>query len=528
MNFFTYVLEEKNEILTLLLQHINLTFLSVLLAVIIGVPLGILISHYKRLNSPVLNITNTIQAIPSMALLGFLIPFLGIGVLPSIFMVVLYSLLPIVKNTFTSIEGINPQMIEAAQGIGLTKFQILFKIQIPMALPVIMAGVRISAVTAVGLMTIAAFVGAGGLGFLVFSGIRTANTNQILAGAIPACLLALFIDWTASIIEKIVVPKGIALKSDKKDKVSLVQKVILGIFIALITLGLGSSLYTKFGGKSQKTITIGSKDYTEQILLGNMVAQLIKNNSDIKVNTKFALGGTKVIFNALNSGNIDLYMDYTGTIFSDMLKHNPIKEKVNSQDVYTISKKELEEKYSNLYMGDELPFNNTYRLAVKPELAQKYNLKNISDLIPIANQLIISPTFEFTNKHDGLPGLVNRYNGLAFKNVISIDGALRYQALQNNESDVIDAFATDGLLATYNLVVLEDDKNFFLPYHAVPLIRQDTLKEYPEILPIINKLNSLLTDEVMRNLNNEVDTYKKEPQEVAKEFLLKNNLISDK
>ena len=197
MDFFTYIIQERAQIISLLVEHINLTLISVLVAILIGVPMGILISHFKKINKTVMGIANTIQAIPSMALLGFLIPFLGIGVMPSIFMVVLYSLLPIIKNTYTSIEGINPQMIEAAEGIGLTKLQILFKIQIPMALPVIMAGVRISAVTAVGLMTIAAFVGAGGLGFLVFSGIRTANTYQILAGAIPACILALFIDWTA-------------------------------------------------------------------------------------------------------------------------------------------------------------------------------------------------------------------------------------------------------------------------------------------------------------------------------------------
>ena len=182
MNFLNYLIVNSDQILTLLIEHVNLTILSVSLAILIGVPLGILISHFSKVNKPIMILANVIQAVPSMALLGFLIPFLGIGVVPSVFMVVLYSLLPIIKNTFTSISGINPQVIEAAEGIGMTKFQILFKVQIPMALPVIMAGVRISAVTAVGLMTMAAFIGAGGLGYLVFSGIRTANNFQILAG----------------------------------------------------------------------------------------------------------------------------------------------------------------------------------------------------------------------------------------------------------------------------------------------------------------------------------------------------------
>lgn len=526
MNFFNYVLQERTQIIALLIEHINLTLISVLLAVVIGVPLGILISHFKRINKTVMGIANTIQAVPSMALLGFLIPFLGIGLLPSVFMVVLYSLLPIIKNTFTSIEGINPQMIEAAEGIGLTKLQVLFKIQIPMALPVIMAGVRISAVTAVGLMTIAAFVGAGGLGFLVFSGIRTANTNQILAGAIPACFLALFIDWTAAIVEKIVVPKGIASGDGEEKKTSIFQKLILVLAAVLILFASGKNIVNFVSPTKEKVVTVASKDYTEQILLGNMLAELIEDKTDIKVNRKLALGGTQVIFGALNKGEVDLYMEYTGTMFADMLKHNPVAEKVNSSDVYSIAKKEMESKY-DVSIGKELAFNNTYRLAVRPETAQQYNLKNISDLIAIAPELTISSTFEFTNKHDGLPGLLNAYPGLKFKNSLSIDGALRYQALENKESDVIDAFATDGLIATYNLVVLDDDKEFFLPYHVVPLIRNSTLAKYPELKEITDPLINILTDEVMRGLNNQVDTYKREPQEVAHEFLLEKGLISE-
>ena len=191
---FKYLLGAKDQIITLLFEHIKLTALSVGIAILIGIPLGILISYIKKINKPVIGIASVIQAIPSMALLGFAIPFLGIGTTPAIVMVILYSLLPIIKNTTTGINNIDQQMLEAARGIGLTKFQILTKVQIPLALPVIMSGIRISAVTAVGLMTMAAFIGGGGLGYLVFSGIRTVNNYQILAGAIPACILALLVD----------------------------------------------------------------------------------------------------------------------------------------------------------------------------------------------------------------------------------------------------------------------------------------------------------------------------------------------
>jgi len=207
VNLIEYFAANISEILTRLLQHVQITLLSILLAVLIGMPLGILISYIKPLKKPVLGFANVVQAIPSIAILGFLVPFLGIGEKPAIFMVVVYSLLPIIKNTATGLASVNSETIEAAKGIGMTKFQILIKIKLPLALPVIMAGVRISAVTSVGLVTLAAFIGAGGLGYLIYSGIRTVTPNQILGGAIPACVLALAVDFLGAMVEKAVTPK---------------------------------------------------------------------------------------------------------------------------------------------------------------------------------------------------------------------------------------------------------------------------------------------------------------------------------
>lgn len=209
MDFFTFFLSRKEEIAKLLLQHIELTVLAVLIAVIIGVPLGILITKVKKLSKPVIGVANVVQAIPSLALLGFLIPSLGIGSKPAVVMVVLYSLLPIVKNSYIGLIGIDSDILESAEGMGMTKNQILMKVQIPLAMPIIMAGIRIASVTAVGLMTIAAFIGAGGLGYMVFSGVQTVNNNMILSGAIPACILALLIDYIIGKLEKKVVPKGL-------------------------------------------------------------------------------------------------------------------------------------------------------------------------------------------------------------------------------------------------------------------------------------------------------------------------------
>ena len=189
-----------------IVEHIQLTGVALSISILIGVPVGIVISYIKPLNKPTLAVINVVQAIPSLALLGFLIPLLGIGAKPAVFMVVVYSLLPIVKNTFAGLSNMNAEMLEAAKGIGMTQLQILFKVKMPLALPIIMAGIRISAVFAVGLVTIAAFIGAGGLGFIIHSGIRMANSSMVLAGAIPSCLLALSVDFAASLIEKMVTP----------------------------------------------------------------------------------------------------------------------------------------------------------------------------------------------------------------------------------------------------------------------------------------------------------------------------------
>jgi Periplasmic glycine betaine/choline-binding (lipo)protein of an ABC-type transport system (osmoprotectant binding protein) len=522
--FFTYVSQNWGQIASLTLEHIRLTAVSVGIAILIGVPLGILVCYAKKLSKPVLGVASVVQAIPSMALLGFAIPFLGIGTLPAVSCVILYSLLPIIKNTVTGIESINPQTVEAAQGIGLTRFQILTKVQIPLALPVIMAGVRISAVTAVGLMTIAAFIGAGGLGFLVFSGIRTVNNNQILAGAIPACLLALLVDLLLGIVEKLVTPISLQ-KANPNAKRSIqktrrLQKVILSAFCLFLVAVFGVNLFAG-GSASAKTITVGGKDFSEQMIMTNMVADLIEDRTDISVIRKENLGGTQVCFSALKSGDIDLYVEYSGTAYGDTLKHPPISD---TQKVYDTVKKELKEKF-DIDALDQMSFNNTYTLAVTPETAQKYNLKTISDLAKVGSRLRVGTTLEFLNRADGLPGLTKKY-GFQFQKSIGLDGSPRYVALTNGETDVVDAFSTDGLLKKFGLVTLKDDKNFFPPYYAMPIVRGEIAEKYPEIIPVLKELGPHLTDEVMMELNYEVDELQKQPADVAHSFLVKEGLIA--
>ena len=214
MSFVEFISVRYPQILHLLGEHIRITFEALLWAIVIGVPIGIVISTNKRLSKSVMGVINAIQAIPSLALLGFLIPIAGVSEKTAIILVVLYAILPIVKNTYVGLTNVSVDILQVAKSMGMTKWQILSHVQIPMALPVIMAGVRISAVNSVGLVTIASYAGGKGLGFLVYSGINTVDTNMILVGAIPAALLALLLDFVIERIEKAVVPAGI----QQKDK----------------------------------------------------------------------------------------------------------------------------------------------------------------------------------------------------------------------------------------------------------------------------------------------------------------------
>lgn len=521
--FFIEIYEMREQILSLLGAHIQLTLTAVALSVIVGLPLGIIISHYAPLSKPVLAFVNLIQAIPSMALLGFAIPLIGIGVLPSVLAVALYALLPIIKNSYTGLTNINPSTLEAASGIGMTDRQILFRVKFPLALPMIMSGIRISAVNSVGLMTMAAYVGAGGLGFLVYSGIRTLNNVQTLAGAIPACLLALFIDFFFGLIEKIVTP--ISLHLTPMSDIVKIKRKKRKLFTSFITICLVVCILfisTALNMDKKADIIVGSKDYTEQIILNCMVADVIEGNTNLSVERKMALGGSQICFTALTNGDIDLYAEYSGTMFTNLLRHDPIADK---QKVYNIIAEELERDYE-IKALKMMNYNNTFTLAVRPDTVEKYSLKTLSDLSNVSGQLILGAELEFFDRKDGLAGLHECY-GMEFGEELGVVGSNRYTALANGSCDVINAYSTDGLLKKFGLICMEDDKQFFVPYFATPMIRIDTMENHPQIVPYIEALGDSLSEEIMIDLNYQVDVLKMKPEEVARKYVLVNNLVKE-
>lgn len=522
-NLVNYFLDHSSEILTLSLEHIQLTVLSVFVAIIIGIPLGIFVNQYKVFKGPVLGLASLMQAIPSLALLGFLIPFLGIGEKPAIVMIVIYSLLPIIKNTITGLENINEDTLEAATGIGMTSSQILFKVQLPMALPVIMSGVRISAVSSVGLVTIAAFIGAGGLGYLVYAGIRTVNNYQILAGALPAGIIALTIDWIMGKIETLVTPISLQddvnlsseeLKTYQNKRKRKLKLALVGLAAILVFISVG------FFNQEDDKLIIGTKNFTEQEIIGNMFQVLIEDRTDFKVDLKKGLGSTATVLDSLKIGDLDISFDYTGTIYGNLMGKT---DDLPPEEIYKVSREYLDNHY-DLESLEPLGFNNTYAFATRKDIADKYNLEKISDLSKEDDKFTIGSTIEFMNRADGLPGVVSEYD-INFKEVESIDDSPRYVALETGDVQLIDAFSTDALIKKYDLKILEDDKEFFPPYYGFPIIRKEVLEEYPEVGETLNLLKGKITDEEILEMNYLVDEKGYDPREVAIDYLKEVDLI---
>ncbi|PGX42422.1 glycine/betaine ABC transporter permease [Priestia megaterium] len=497
-------LTRKDELVKGLIQHIEISFIALFIALLIAIPLGIFLTRKKRIAEVVIGITSVFQTIPSLALLGLLIPLVGIGTIPAIIALVIYALLPILRNIYTGINEVDPNLIEAAKGLGMNNRRLLFKVELPLAMPVIMAGIRTAMVLIIGTTTIASLIGAGGLGDLITVGIDRNDTNLILIGAIPAALLALFFDFLLRKIENL---------SFKKSMVSIIS-VIVAVFLVISV--------SAFIQPKKADIIIGGKMGSEPEILMNMYKQLIEQNSSLTVELKPNMGGTTFVYNALQSGSIDMYPEFTGTALVDLLKEQP--KSTDRKEVYEQAKKGLANKL-DLVMLKPMKYNNTYALAIPTSLAKQYNLKTISDLKPIESSIKAGFTPEFPEREDGYLGIQKHY-GIQFAKVNIMQPELRYTALRSRDIDIVDAYSTDSEIKKYNLTVLEDDKHLFPPYQGAPLLKKTTLEKYPELNDILNKIAGKITDDQMREMNYEVAVEKKKASTVAREFLEKNNLLN--
>ena len=496
-------LTRKDDLINGLLQHIELSFVALFFALLIAVPLGIYLTRRQKAADFVIGITAVFQTVPSLALLGLLIPLVGIGKIPAIIALVIYALLPILRNVYVGIKEVDTSLIEAAKGLGMNNRRLLFKVELPLAMPVIMAGIRTAMVLVIGTATIAALIGAGGLGDLITVGISRNDMNLILLGAIPAALLALFFDFLLKQLEKL---------SFKKSLISIVS--VMAALLLVIAV-------PSFAQPKEDDLIIGGKMGVEPEILMNMYKLLIEDQSSLAVELKPNMGGTTFVYNALTSGSIDIYPEFTGTIIVDLLKEQP--NSTDRQEVYEQAKEGVLNKF-DITLLEPMKFNNTYALAVPAVLAEEYSLKTISDLKPIEEIIKAGFTPEFPEREDGYLGIQELY-GIQFPEVKIMQPELRYAAVDSDEINLVDAYSTDSEIQRYNLTVLEDDLFLFPPYQGAPLLKKETLEEYPELEEILNKLSGEINDDEMRKMNFEVAVEKKKASDVAREFLEKSNLL---
>ena len=503
--------EDFKFFLNLTVEHILISLLAISIASILGIILGIIISEYRRFSGLILGTVNILYTIPSIALLGFFITITGVGNTTALIALIIYALLPIIRSTYTGIVNINPLIIEASEGMGSTKLQQLFKVKLPLALPVLMSGIRNMVTMTIALAGIASFVGAGGLGVAIYRGITTNNSAMTFLGSLLIALLALIFDFILGIIEK-------RLTNHKKTKYKVNFKlIILGLFIIIF------GTYFSLNSKKDKAINIATKPMTEGYILGQMLTELIEQDTDLKVNiTNGVGGGTSNIHPAIVKGEFDLYPEYTGTSWEAVLK----KEGSYDESQFDELQKEYKEKY-NLEYVNLYGFNNTYGLAVNKDIAEKYNLKTYSDLAAVSNNLIFGAEYDFFEREDGYKELQKIYN-VDFKKKIDMDIGLKYQAMKDKKIDVMIIFTTDGQLAISDVVVLEDDKKMYPSYRAGTVVRSEILSKYPELKPVLEKLNNILDDKTMADLNYQVESEGKKPEDVAREYLQEKGLLEVK
>ena len=495
----------------LTIEHILISLLAISIASVLGIILGIIISEYRKFSGLILGTVNILYTIPSIALLGFFITITGVGNTTALIALIIYALLPIIRSTYTGIVTINPLIIEASEGMGSTKLQQLFKVKLPLALPVLMSGIRNMVTMTIALAGIASFVGAGGLGVAIYRGITTNNSAMTFLGSLLIAILALVFDFILELIEK-------RLTNHKRIKYKINPKlIILGLFIVIF------GAYFSLNSKKDKTINIATKPMTEGYILGQMLTELIEQDTDLKVNiTNGVGGGTSNIHPAIVKGEFDIYPEYTGTSWEAVLK----KEDSYDESKFDELQKEYKEKY-NLEYVNLYGFNNTYGLAVNKDIAEKYNLKTYSDLAKVSNNLIFGAEYDFFEREDGYKELQKVYN-MNFKKQIDMDIGLKYQAMKDKKIDVMVIFTTDGQLAISDVIVLEDDKKMYPSYRAGTVVRSEILSEYPELKPVLEKLNNILDDKTMADLNYQVESKGKKPEDVAREYLQEKGLLEVK
>lgn len=499
----------------LLLEHIIISSIAILYATAIGLITGVLISEYRKASKVTLAIVNLLYTIPSLALLGLLIPYTGVGDVTAIIALTVYGLLPMVKNTYTGLTNVDPAIVEAAKGMGSTRRQTLFNVKFLLALPVIMTGFRNMVTMTIAVTTIASFIGAGGLGVAIYRGITTNNMPMVLAGSILVALLAITVDLILGAVEK---RQYRAHTHGRNRKTVIIAATIIVVFVGY-ALGVAIQKTADSGSAKTSTVTVASKSYTEELVLGQILSQYIEGSTDLNVNLVEGLGGgTSTIQPGLLTGNYDIYPEYTGTAWNNVLQAGGIYH----EDQFN----ELQSQYNDMGLtwAGTFGFNDTYGIAVKTSIAEKYNLKTYSDLKGVAEKLTVGAEYDFYDRPDGYYALCDYY-GFKFGSTMDLDTGLKYKAIASGDVDALIIYTTDGQLADSDVTILQDDLEFFPSYSAGTVARQEVLDAHPELKDAISNLQGKIDEETMTYLNHEVDINGRDPSDVAHEFLTSSGLL---
>lgn len=498
--------DRRGALLTALWQHLEISIVSLLIAMVIAIPLAIWATHHKRFAAVMLQIAGVLQTIPSLALLGLLIPLVGIGTVPAVIALVIYALLPIFQNTYIGIDEIDPSIEEAATAFGMGELRKLFKVELPMAAPVIISGVRQALVLIIGTATLAALIGAGGLGTFILLGIDRNDTTLTLIGAISSALLAIVLSWLINRLEHV-----------------RPRYLVAGLVVVLLGIG-GTSVYNAVQ-QPKDNITIAGKLGSEPDILINMYKDLIEqDNKDVHVTLKPNFGKTSFLFNALDHNQIDIYPEFSGTVLESLVKQPHSESKLTASQTYQLAKKDLNSQFDMAYLKP-MAYNNTFALAIRQSDAKAWNVHDISQLRTVENQVKPGMTLEFIDRPDGLPGVNKAYDMKL--SAQSMEPKLRYEAIHNGNINLVDAYSTDSELRQYHLTVLRDDKHFFPAYQGAPLMKQALLKKHPGVAKSLNKLAGKISETDMQEMNYEVNVQQKSAKQVAHHYLVSHHLLKE-
>ncbi|ABD08033.1 Substrate-binding region of ABC-type glycine betaine/choline transport system [Rhodopseudomonas palustris HaA2] len=463
--------------------HVRVSLAALALGLVVSLPLAIVARRRPILRGALLGFAGIVQTIPGLALLALFYPLLlalaalslrafgvgfsAFGFLPAVLALALYAMLPVLRNTITGLDGVDPALVEAAQGVGMTPRQVLTMVEVPLALPVIMAGIRTAAVWVIGTATLSTPIGQTSLGNYIFAGLQTQNWVLVLFGCAAAAVLALAVDQLLALIES-----GLRLRS--RVRTALGGLGLAALLIATLAPSLAGTRSTYF---------VGAKTFTEQYVLAALLQQRL-DAAGLSATTRAGLGSS-VIYDALRSGDIDAYVDYSGTLWANQFKHPGIAAR---DQVLADLKQDLAKDGVTL-LGD-LGFANAYALAMPRARAEALGIRSIADLAARAPAMTIAGDYEFFSRPEWAN--LRRTYGLTFKAERQMQPDFMYAAVATGEVDLIAGYTSDGLIAKYDLVVLDDPKQAIPPYDAVLLIspkRAGDAKLRDALTPLVGRID---------------------------------------